>query len=304
MDEHSSQIAKDIASNIDEKQYQLAINKAKNYLEDQPSNEIEVLLVQSLFSLKQYVEARKEVMENPNAFTTNEQDFLLMINVLLKNNEYIKSREIVETFKANDSYYNDGIKLIEESEASFRSNSSEEIHQLAQKFYHISSKQTMYWQKESFLNGQHLPFDEFLKYSRFVLMDPFVQSVIKAEVIDTLRKVGSNEVVDMMWIDGKTKKVKMGEIKSLQDMNSYQLIFNRLTDEYMMDPEKFMLLSSYFQHQSILMYPFNDEIILDANRWYDLSIQAYLSAKEYTEDDNDDYVKLIEIIKRQFNSIK
>ena len=134
MDEHSSQIAKDIASNIDDKQYQLAINKAKNYLEDQPSDEIEVLLVQSLFSLKQYVEARKEVMENPNAFTTNEQDFLLMINVLLKNNEYIKSREIVETFKANDSYYNDGIKLIEESESSFRSNSSEEIHQLAQKF--------------------------------------------------------------------------------------------------------------------------------------------------------------------------
>lgn len=84
MDEHSSQIAKDIASNIDEKQYQLAINKARDYLEDQPSDEIEVLLVQSLFSLKQYVEARKEVMENPNAFTTNEQDFLLMIDVLLK----------------------------------------------------------------------------------------------------------------------------------------------------------------------------------------------------------------------------
>ncbi len=39
MDEYSSQISKDIASNIDDKQYQLAINKAKNYLEDWKLNQ-------------------------------------------------------------------------------------------------------------------------------------------------------------------------------------------------------------------------------------------------------------------------
>ncbi|GAA6112495.1 MAG: hypothetical protein M3005_03330 [Apilactobacillus sp.] len=304
MNEDNSQLIEKITKNISDGKYQLAANQAKDYLEIKPNEEIEVLLVQSLFQLKQYIEAKKEVIEFPNAFIKNEKDFALMLKVLIKNDEFIKAREIVVSLKSEELFFNVGMNLIEKAEEDILMNSAESVRQQAQKYYHISNKQTLYWQKEAFLAGQHLPYVEFVKYSRFVLMDPFVQSIIKSEVIDTLRKVGCEDNVDMLWIDKTSRKVELSNVKSLDEMESYKYIHNKLLEDYMSDPEKMMLLGSYFQHQAILMYPFNDEIIYDYKRWYRLSLESYLTPEKYDLSGEDDYQKYIEIIKREFSLIK
>lgn len=305
MDESESNIVDTIKQNISDKKYQAAVNLSREYLENHKSSAALVLQVDALIKLKQYVMAKELVMEEPNSFVSNLGDFLLLVKVLVNNNEFIKAREVLISFEVNnEEYFENGMKMLNDAEKMFRKNSSKTLDELAKQYYHASSQTTLYKQKKAFMSGQHLPYKEFVKYSRFVLMDPFVQLMLKSEIIDTLRKINFNDTIEINWIDNEDKKIVPNQLSSLDDMSSYQYILKRIISDYQSNPEKMYLISSYFNHQSILMYPFNDDIIKDFKNWYDLTIQEYLRDQTYDAADEHGYLEYIKFIKDQFNSIK
>jgi hypothetical protein len=300
-----SNIYNNIKEAIDSKNYFYAADLSRKYLANGKDVHVLVIMVLSLYKINRFSEAQQAIMDDPNAFTGSLTDFMLMINVLLHNQEFIKSREMVYAFNGiNMDYFSCGMQAIKKSENEVRQHDKNDIQKRARQYYNLSAKKTLFAQKKIFLMGQRLPYEIFVEYSQFVLLDPFVHQVVKSEIVDTLRKINYRGKIPIYWINRKNETIDFLHLPSLESMKSYQYLIRRVRHDFSDNPEKMSLIYNYFYHQSMIMYPFNDRVIKDCENWYFLTLQEYLQTKNYQCSDNNGYLKYIVNIKQNFISIK
>ncbi|UQS85509.1 hypothetical protein MOO46_02675 [Apilactobacillus apisilvae] len=304
MDNKLNKNIQQIKLDIQNQSYQEAINKLLDIYQNKNIFPVPVLLAKSYFMQKQFIKAINIVYDNINAFVKNYDDFRLLVKILLKNNEFIKSRELAVQVSNTFDEIDDIFILIEQSEHQFTNTQSIYARELSNNFYHMGLYKNLYSQKKSLLEGQKLPLALFTKYSKYLLMDPFVDSIIKSELLDTFRKLNLKETVKFIGLDKNIYDIHLSNLKELSSMYSYNYINNKLYEEYANNnPMEYFKLRAYFEYQGISMYPLNDKIIADLNNWYNLSIDAYLDKNISKFDKNNSDFKIISIIISKFNGL-
>ncbi|WP_105956236.1 hypothetical protein [Apilactobacillus quenuiae] len=290
---------------IEQNNFQEAINKLIPLYDGKEGFPVTTLLTKCYFFNKQLIDAKKVAYDNVNDFLRSFSDFKLLILVLVKNKEFIKSREIVEQIHyLSKEWYDISINVINKEEKIVLENEPAYLKNVSNDFYHMSFNKNLYEQKETLLKGEKLPINKFVNYTKYLLLDPFVQENIKSELIDTLRKINYQDTISIRWIDDDVYSVNMKELKPLSKLDSYNKIMSKLDDDYSnKNPILYLKVKSYFEYQSITLYPLNEQIIKNVDDWYNLSIDLFLSNKNNKFTKKNNYYKLISLIINKFDEI-
>ncbi|TPR25700.1 hypothetical protein DY037_04525 [Apilactobacillus micheneri] len=294
-------------SKLDIKQnnIQQAINKLLPIYNEEEEFPVTTLLTKCYFLSEKLIDAKKIAYDNLNDFLHSLSDFKLLILVLVKNREFIKAREITEQIsKISKQWYKISIDIISKEEGFVLENEPAYLQNISNEFYHMSFNNNLYEQKETLLKGEKLPFNKFISYTKYLLLDPFVQETIKSELVDTLRKTNYQDILKIKWIDNDVYSINMGELKSLSQLKTYNNIMSRVDADYANnDPILYLRVKAYFEYQSITLYPLNDQIINNVNDWYKLSIDLYLYGQNNNFNKKSNYYKLISLIINKFSEI-
>lgn len=294
-------------SKLDIKQnnIQQAINKLLPIYNEEEVFPVTTLLTKCYFLSEKLIDAKKIAYDNLNDFLHSLSDFKLLILVLVKNREFIKAREITEQIrKISKQWYKISIDIISKEEGFVLENEPAYLQNISNEFYHMSFNNNLYEQKETLLKGEKLPFNKFISYTKYLLLDPFVQETIKSELVDTLRKIGYQDIIKFRWINDNVYSVNMKELQPLSKLESYNNIMSKVAADYANnDPILYLRVKSYFEYQSITLYPLNDQIINNVNDWYKLSIDLYLYGQNNNFNKKSNYYKLISLIINKFSEI-
>ncbi|TPR23902.1 hypothetical protein DY102_02220 [Apilactobacillus timberlakei] len=294
-------------SKLDIKQnnIQQAINKLLPIYNEKEGFPVTTLLTKCYFLSEKFIDAKRIAYDNLNDFLHSLSDFKLLILVLVKNREFVKAREITEQIrKISKQWCKISTDIISEEERFVLENESAYLQNISNEFYHMSFNNNLYEQKETLLKGEKLPLNKFISYTKYLLLDPFVQETIKSELVDTLRKIGYQDIIKFRWINDNVYSVNMKELQPLSKLESYNNIMSKVAADYANnDPILYLRVKSYFEYQSITLYPLNDQIINNVNDWYKLSIDLYLYGQNNNFNKKSNYYKLISLIINKFSEI-
>lgn len=291
----------DIAQN----NIQQAINKLLSIYDEKEGFPVTTLLTKCYFLSEKLIDAKKIAHNNLNDFLYSRSDFKLLILVFVKNREFVKAREITEQIrKISKQWYKMSIDIIVKEEKFVLKNEPVYLKNISNEFYHMSFNNNLYEQKETLLKGEKLPFNKFISYTKYLLLDPFVQETIKSELVDTLRKINYKNIIKIRWIDNDVYSINMRELKPLSKLESYNNIMSKVDTDYANnDPILYLRVKTYFEYQSITLYPLNDLIINNVNNWYKMSVDLYLNSQNIHYNKDSSYYNLISIIINKFNEI-
>ncbi|TPR19935.1 hypothetical protein DY138_00415 [Apilactobacillus timberlakei] len=294
-------------SKLDIKQnnIQQAINKLLPIYNEKEGFPVTTLLTKCYFLSEKFIDAKRIAYDNLNDFLHSLSDFKLLILVLVKNREFVKAREITEQIrKISKQWCKISTDIISEEERFVLENESAYLQNISNEFYHMSFNNNLYEQKETLLKGEKLPLNKFISYTKYLLLDPFVQETIKSELVDTLRKIGYQDIIKFRWINDNVYSVNMKELQPLSKLESYNNIMSKVAADYANnDLILYLRVKSYFEYQSITLYPLNDQIINNVNDWYKLSIDLYLYGQNNNFNKKSNYYKLISLIINKFSEI-
>ncbi|WP_286136445.1 hypothetical protein [Philodulcilactobacillus myokoensis] len=250
--------------------YQSAIDKLKTIDLDHSNLKINHLIVKSLFHLKKYRQAEKNLLEMPDSYTNSVDDFNFMILVLLKNASFIKAREItvsvnIETLKR------DNLKQIVDYENNYSKKHSSTINELVKSFCSIVN-QKLPFQKNELEKALKLPLHQFVFACKYLLTNPFLNPIMRISIFDILRKIDLNEQIEFLWIDHQRHLINPSNLKPLFETKSY-LQLSKIVDSHYGhdDPMMTFRLNNLFNMQLLILYPYNDRKINSAKLWFKIT---------------------------------
>jgi hypothetical protein len=131
-----------------------------------------------------------------------------------------------------------------------------------------------------------LPLDYFVKYGKYLLIDPFVHPLIKSSIVDTFREVNFKEIVSEYFIDGNVKKIKIANLKKLEETKSFKIIISKIDNSKLSkDPINKMMFLQYIKLNFMIIYPFNDIIIKNINLWFEYFYNNFIGETFCTDND-------------------
>ncbi|MCH3922554.1 hypothetical protein [Limosilactobacillus sp.] len=221
--------------------------------------------VLALYHDHQYVQALSLVVEEPTLFLKTRSDAELAVRVLLANRRYIKCRLLIAG--TDPAWREKLLGLVVDSEQAAEVKYQATIQQTLRQFYHLGDG-TILEQRERLNEAYELPLNEFLLGSRFVLRDPFVQPLIKSDIIETLRCIHLDAQLTYLWLDNQEYQVNPAQLVGSDELPAVkkvrQLIFDRLANQ---DAMRYQLANQQFDLQLMFLMPRVKEVIDDPASW-------------------------------------
>ncbi|MFT8878638.1 MAG: hypothetical protein ABF913_03635 [Oenococcus sp.] len=234
------------------------------------------ILVGTLYEDQQFSLANVYLQDFLDDYLNTERLFKLAINVLLKNQNFIYAREMAGF--ADPIWAAAAIEQIENEERIIRTQMAVTQKELVQSFYHLSDGDFAK-QRQRFESSFKLPLHEWWSGSKFLLLDPYINPLIRSSLIETAQKLQIDEKVDFYWIDHKIYQVNPSKIKPLLALPEYTKLKKRLDEELGADdPIANDMLTSNLRMQTSLLYPKISAGIFEGDYWIDEMINQYQGA--------------------------
>ncbi|KGO31547.1 hypothetical protein Q757_06580 [Oenococcus alcoholitolerans] len=237
------------------------------------------ILVGTLYEDQQYSLANMYLQDYLDDYLNSYDLFNLALNVLLKNQNFIYAREMIVF--ADPQWQDQATKRVLEEEKNIRVEMAATQRTLAQSFYHLSDGDFRV-QRERFENSFKLPLEEWWQGAKFLLLDPYINPLIRATLIETAQKLRINESVEYYWLDNKPYRINPAELGSLSDDPFYRKMKDILDRELGSDdPVANENLAANLRMQASLLYPRIGVDIKDPELWIDDMINQYHGIKGF-----------------------
>ena len=225
-------------------------------------------LVRVLYEDHQYVQALSNVLDESTLFYQDESSASLAVKTLVQNQRFMLAR----LFVANGpkKWQADLVKMIQTGEQNAQAKYHQTIQQRLKTFYHLGDGSLME-QRQRLEEAYALPLESFILGTRFVLRDPFVHYLIKADIIESLRKLKVDTQLDYLWIDNQEYQVNPAELPAQDDVPAVktvrQIIKDQLGDQ---DAINFQMANQQFDLQLMFLFPRAANVITDPMEWTDI----------------------------------
>ncbi len=258
------------------------------------------ILVGTLYEDQQFSLANVYLEDFLDDYLNTEELFKLAINVLLKNQNFIYAREM--TNFSDPRWQNWAIDEISNQELSTRSQMSATQKTLMQSFYHLSDG-NFAKQRSRFESSFKLPLHEWWSGVKFLLLDPYINPLIRSSLIETAQKLVIDEKVDFYWIDKKIYQVNPSKLKPLLQVDEYIKLKKMLDDELGSDdPLAGEMLTANLRMQTSILYPKISAGIFELRNWIDEMINQYQGADKISRM-SDKQRKIFEQIEKLIDEI-
>lgn len=251
-----------------------------------------------LVHLHQYVQAQNLVFDQPTLFLGTQVDAKLALQVLLANQHFIKARLFITG--APQTWQTELKQLITDSEQAAELKYQATIKQTLQQFYHLGDG-NIRQQRERLDNAYNLPLNDFLLGTRFVLRDPFVQPLIKSDILEKLRAIGVATSVTYLWLDNHEYQVIPAQLKASDDLPIVHAVRRTLRKRLAnQDIMRYQLASQQFNLQIMFLFPRITTVITDPQRWVAVLLATINGQKIPT---TDQAVKWQQLITTRINEL-
>ncbi len=223
------------------------------------------LLVRVLDADHQYVQALSNVLEDPTLFWTDEASAKLAVRLMVQNQRFMLARLFIAD---GPTKWRPALTTIaEDGEKAAQASYQQTIQQRLKDFYHLGDGNLME-QRHRLSDAYDLPLASFLMGTRFVLRDPFVHYLIKADIIESLRRVGVDTQLSYLWIDNQEYEVNPAKLVDQDDAPAVkavrQAIAKQLGDT---DAIRYQMASQQLDLQLMFLYPRAAAVITDPQEW-------------------------------------
>lgn len=250
--------------------FQKAYQKKQNF-------ELNKILTGTLYEDQQFSLAETYLEDFINGYLNNKKLFNLALKILLKNQSFINAYEMV--ISASSSFRNDGLRIIRDEEDNFRRKMPLTKKILTQSFYHLSDGDFGV-QRDRFESSLKLPLYEWWHGTKFLFLDPYINPLIRATLIETSQKLRINEEVNYYWINNKIYKLNPAHISSLFSDKTYLELKKILSNEIgAKDPVANESLGSTLRMQASLFFPKIKDGIFEKQYWIDEIVNQYNGIK-------------------------
>lgn len=291
MDEQQNHQIRQAMTLIKHQKWQAASNILGNLLTITNAPIIVKKQVLVLVHLHQYVQAQNLVLDEPMLFLTTLTDAKLALQVFLANQHFMKARLFIVS--ASSAWQKELKQLITDSEQAAEIKYQETIKQALRRFYHLGDG-NIRQQQEQLANAYDLPLNDFLLGIRFVLRDPFVQPLIKSDILETLRNIGLATNVTYLWLDNHEYQVIPAQLEALEELPIVQtvrrILRQRLANQDIM---RYKLASQQFNLQLMFLFPRITTVITDPQHWVTVLLATIDGQKRQPTDQIVKWQKLI-----------
>lgn len=270
-------------NNEQEERYQKALQlmtdekwlEASSILEElineQASDDVTKALVLALYRAKQYARAFIYFTEQPEVFTADKGHARLAVHLLLHNQSFIAARLFITDLPLD--WQTEFEQLIVKAERAAEKKYQTTIQTALRSFYHLGDC-SLNEQQERLGAARRLPLKEYLTGAQFLLRDPYVHQLIKAAIVDTLRRLGADQGMVLRWLDDQEYPVNPAHLSAIEELevvqSLHQELAGRLADQ---NPSEYQLASQELQLQLMLLYPLIEEKVTNPVSWIDCLIQ-------------------------------
>lgn len=229
-------------------------------------------LVEALFNDHQYVEGMQYVLEHHTCFYHDRQSAELAVRVLLADQDFIDARLFIVGGPAKWLTFLE--HLVKTGEDHALNDRPATIRQELRQFYHLGDLNPRQ-QEERLHDAFHLPLTTFLQGTQFVLRDPFVNPLVRADIIDILRKLRVKQEVTYAWLDGHEYQTRPSHLQSVEENQNLQkvkaIVKQQLAND---DPIYYQMTDQQLKLQALLLYPRIDQVITEPKEWADCLIDT------------------------------
>lgn len=238
-------------------------------------------LVRVLYKDHQYVQALSNVLDEPTLFYQDESSASLAVKILVQNQRFMLARLFVAN--APKEWQTDLVKMIQTGEQAAQTKYHQTIQQRLKTFYHLGDGSLME-QRQRLEEAYALPLESFILGTRFVLRDPFVHYLIKADIIESLRKLKVDTQLDYLWIDNQEYQVNPAKLPAQNDVSAVKAVRQIIKDQLgNQDAINFQMANQQFELQLMFLFPRATNVITDPTEWADFLL-ATLNGHEINDD--------------------
>lgn len=271
MDDKQLKMLEDAKIAITNENWGTASDLLETLYQETPDEEVNKLLVQSLYEDEQYQTALTYALEFETQYLSDSTTVELIIAVFLATNQFIRARVF-----ANSVEFAHRVKLIAQitrAEEQAELDLTETIATNAKHFYHLGDA-TFAEQKQRVENAYQLPLNEYVKGAAFLLRDAYTSILIRSSIVQILQQLQLDQDLKMLWIDDQEHEFNAVKVTPL-DENPIYLNVNQLFRDLMGDDDPVLLngLLQEFKLQMVFSYPFIEKVVVDYQVWVEISIK-------------------------------
>lgn len=122
---------------------------------------------------------------------------------------------------------------------------------------------------------EQVPLEIYLQAAKIMLVNPFVNGLIKATLIEGLIANECSEVIKINWFD-QDRQIIPTQLKPLAENQTVETVKKIIEEQVAIhNPSLFQLINEEFNLHVILLYPFIEEVITLPSIWVKLYQQKY-----------------------------
>ena len=230
------------------------------------------LLVRVLDADHQYVQALSNVLEDPTLFWADEASAKLAVRLMVQNQRFMLARLFIADGPAK---WRPALTTIaEDGEKAAQASYQQTIQQRLKDFYHLGDGNLME-QRQRLRDAYDLPLASFLLGTRFVLRDPFVHYLIKADIIESLRRIGVDAQLSYLWIDNQEYQVNPATLAAQDEVAAVKAVRRAIAEQLGdTDAIRYQMASQQLDLQLMFLYPRAIAVITDPQEWATVLIQT------------------------------
>lgn len=234
------------------------------YSLDQPS-ELNWLITKVLVADNQYQTAQVFADEFIESYLENKELAQLYVTIANANHHYLAAREFI-LWLPHD-WQQTLLLSVEHSEIDYRQTMAQTVKTISRHFYHLSDVDSIN-QHERLIATEKLPLTDYLIGAKFVLIDPFLSQLVKATILDRLRRLQVNDEFKMLWIDQTELMIIPSQLTALDETIVYRQMTTFLAEaEKEFGSVTIQALQEELRLMLMFIYPKLSEVIYEPESW-------------------------------------
>lgn len=242
-----------------------ALKKLATLNDEVDAYEVNLAYVKALTQAENYTQALVIANERRFEYQNSATGVELLINLELKNGNFINARLLVESLpEISKNRFQKNIHL---SEHQALVSMPQTLRTRQQHFFHLGDGGFIK-QQRNFNDAVQLPLDLYLQGSQFVLRDPFVKPIIKSSLVQVLVKLKINKEFKLLWLDNQEYPIIPAKFATIETHATVEHVYHVLQHKYENnDPITYHMRLQQFNLQVALLYPFINKAIIDPQKW-------------------------------------
>lgn len=255
---------------------------------------VNAMYVSALYQLEDY-ETAKEIADDKKELYENEESlYSLYTTLLIKNQLFVEAERIIQKKTAQHNLSTStkemwkATKIALEHEKNKQQQEKKKHNQELLKEILAMGDKSFEHQAALVKDMKEMDKEWYALGARSILRNPFVNEIVKSTVLEILIDHQVDEEFELYWFEQR-RLVTPAKLTSLEDERVVEAVIEGLKEKFEDDnPSLYHALLQEMNLYFLLLHPYIEEVITDADEWISLSFRRYdIESKNESEDDKE-----------------